>query len=128
MSDISPFTNKPTLRDRQTKQLAYQIYDDRTDELIADIYIHTDDTYSADLIKTTGVLPGIFGWPISGSKPHPESQYILAFLKGRVIPENRDMLDYILEVNNIPYYDWQILIKLNHGRTTDDPYRVESLI
>lgn len=61
-----------------------------------------------------------------GSRPNPDSKVIEAFLKDRVIPENRDYLKHILEANGIYEYNWKELIKLNKGRTTDDPYRVET--
>ena len=35
------------------------------------------------------------------------------------------MLKEILHANNIYKYDWRVLIKLNHGKSVCDPYRVE---
>lgn len=106
--------------------LTYRIYDDTSNSLIANIY-YTAETnyYRADLIKRDGHIPLLFGFPISGSRPNPKSEYIEAFLSSRVIPENRDCLKEILQANNIYEYNWKELIKLNKGRTTDDTYRVE---
>lgn len=42
-------------------------------------------------------------------------------------PENRDMLKEILQANRIYEYDWRVLIRLNHGRVTDDDYSVEAV-
>lgn len=108
------------------ERIVYRIYDDITNELIADIYFNDNtNEYRADLIKKSGYIPTLFGFPISGSRPNPKSEYIEAFLSSRVIPSNRDYIKEILQANNLYEYDWRELIKLNKGRTTDDGYRVE---
>lgn len=109
-----------------TEKLAYKIYDDTSNSLIANIYYTQEtNTYRADLIKRDGYIPLLFGFPEIGSRPNPESQYIENFLSARVIPPNRDFLKEILHLNNLYEYDWKELIKLNKGRTTDDGFRVE---
>lgn len=102
----------------------YEIWDDRTNEHIADIY-YKDNNYTAKLNKFTGYLPVLFGFPIAGTNTNPTSDAIENFLKDRVIPSNRDMLKEILHQNNIYEYDWKELIKLNKGKTTDDFFRIE---
>ena len=102
----------------------YQIWHDRTNEHIADLY-YENGTYRAKLYKFSGGIPTLFGFPEAGTRPDPPSECIEHFLEDRVIPPNRDMLKHILEQNGIYEYDWRVLIKLNKGRTTDDLYRIE---
>ena len=106
---------------------AYSIYEELTGSLVADIYYDKEtDKYRAVLLWHEYPIPIMFGFPEWGSRPNPDSKVIEAFLKDRVIPENRDYLKHILEANGIYEYNWKELIKLNKGRTTDDPYRVET--
>lgn len=107
-------------------KLKYNIVHDITDEMIAHIYFN-GTKYRAELIQKSGDIPVLFGFPTAGTRPDPPSAAIEAFLKDRVIPENRDMLNYILRRNGVYEYDWRHLITLNIGRTTYDPYRVETV-
>lgn len=110
----------------EDRHLAYVIYNDDTNDLIANIYVSDSGEYSTELLSKSKDIPVLFGWPIPGSRPNPESKYILAFLQSRVIPPNRDMLKSILEANHIYEYDWRVLIRLNQGRTVEDHFRVEA--
>lgn len=118
----------------ETDGLAYQIYDDYTHLHVANIYYDSKtNEYRAELLTKINT-PSIFnhyfdseGRAIFGAEPNPESKYILNWLQDRVIPENRDMLDEILHANGLYEYDWRVLIRLNHGRSVDDEYRVEAV-
>lgn len=119
---------------KETHGLAYQIYDDITNEHVANIYYdeHTDKYRAELLVKENS--PYLFNTFIQeegrfgiGERPNPNSKYILYFLQDRVIPENRDMLKEILEANGLYEYDWRVLIRINHGRVTDDDFRVEAV-
>lgn len=87
----------------EDRHLAYRIYNDDTNDLIANIYVSDSGEYSTELLSKSKDIPVLFGWPIMGSRPNPESKYILAFLQYRVIPSNRDMLGSILEANHIRF-------------------------
>lgn len=104
--------------------VTYQIWNDKTNKHIADLY-YQDNKYSAKLLVFNGCIPVLFGFPVGGSILNPTSDAIENFLRDRVIPLNRDMLEEILHQNNIGKYDWKELIKLNKGKTTDDFYRIE---
>ena len=108
------------------KRLAYIVTNDVTEELVAHIYI--DDRtqqYSAELISKTD-RPYIFGIEALGIIiPNPKHGVILRFLQNRVVQPNRQYLSEILESAGMSEYNWRELIKLNKGRRTSDPYRVE---
>ena len=114
------------MNNQSEKRLAYQIYNDTNNNLIANIYIE-NNVYTADLVSTEKPLPILFGFPEMGSRPNPKSEYIENFLADRVIPSNRQNIKQLLEMNGLSEYDWRELIKLNKGRTTDDCYRVETV-
>jgi hypothetical protein len=50
---------------------------------------------------------------------------IIRWLESRVIPRNRQFLREILDMYRIPEWDLDTLLKLNHGRVTDDKFYVE---
>lgn len=114
--------------------LAYKIYNDNNGKHIANIYYEKNtDEYSGELLEKE-MCPMIFctytpgmGRCLYGTEPHPSSDRILNWLKDRVIPENRDMLKEILQANGLYEYDWRVLIRMNHGKCTDDDFRVEAI-
>lgn len=115
-------------------KLLYKIFYYPTNRHLANIYYDKDlDKYEAEIVDYDfDNYPSIF-WKVSDGfthinqkgKPHPESQYILNFLRDRVIPENRDNIKELLLQNGLYEYDWRELIKLNHGKTVDDEFSVE---
>ena len=50
---------------------------------------------------------------------------IIRWLESRVIPKTRQRLKEILFMNKLGYWDLDTLLKLNHGRVTDDKFEVE---
>ena len=116
------------------KKLAFEVYNDYTSKHIFDIYEDENTKeFSVRIIEKTGLptLLCIIDWEnakvIQAARPNPDSECILAWLQDRVIPENRDYLKEILLANGLTEYNWRELIKLNHGRTTDDTFRVETV-
>lgn len=107
----------------------YKIYDDDIDKHVATIYYNqTTKLYNCELIipdKTPLLFARCDGGIHPGECPNPPQECIDFWLRDRVIPENRQMLKEILHANNIYKYDWRVLIKLNHGKSVCDPYRVE---
>lgn len=118
----------------EKSKLVYKVYNDNTHKHIFDIYYSPlTNEYSVELLEKTG-LPILLceidfdtGRVIQAARPNPKSEYILNWLKDRVIPPNRDMLKEILEANGLYEYNWKELIKLNHGRCTDDYFSVEAV-
>lgn len=108
------------------RRLAYIVTNDVTEEIVAHIYFEErTQQYSAELISKTD-RPYIFGIEALGIIiPNPTHDVILSFLQNRVIPPNRQCLSEILESVGMKEYNWRELIKLNKGRRTSDPYRVE---
>lgn len=119
---------------KEADGLAYKIYNDYTQKHIANIYYDSKtNRYRAELLEKN-LCPSIFNTLepggarfIFGSRPNPDSELIITWLKERVIPENRQMLKKILEANGLYEYDWRVLIRLNHGKCTDDDFRVEAV-
>lgn len=109
-------------------KLAYQILDRRNKKLIGNIYVE-DGKYTAELVRNPdeGPIPILFGFPEPGSRRNPPSWAIENFLKSRVIPSNRQLLDKVLESHNMKEYNWKELIKFNQGRSSGDVYMVETI-
>ena len=117
---------------KETIGLAYRVYNDYTNKHVLDIYYNGSE-YSVELVEKTGlpILVNSIDWEnarvIQAGRPNPKSVFIQNWLEDRVIPPNRDMLKEILLANQIYEYDWRVLIRLNHGKCTDDPFRVEAV-
>lgn len=45
---------------------------------------------------------------------------VKAFLKSRVIQEDSQMIDYVLEKLGLKFYNVEMLINITHGQLTDD--------
>lgn len=107
----------------------YKVYDDDKNEHVANLYYNQETKqYSSEITSENNTMI-LFAKLDHGiiwrGDPHPEGIYIENWLKSRVIPENRQMLKEILLANGIHEYDWRVLIKLNHGKSVCDSFRVE---
>lgn len=110
------------------RKLKYQVYNDRTDKLIADIFYDSEtNTYDADLKYYSWDIPILFGRPPFEPTPNPESEYIENFLASRVLPPNRQLIKEMLAETGLYEYDWKEMIKLNKGRSVEDWFRVETI-
>ncbi len=107
----------------------YNIFNDNTHNHVATIiYDRETKEYTSELIigDEAPILWAELNKGIHWGKcTNPEPKYMEAWLKDRVIPENRDMLKDILIKNGVYEYNWRELIKLNHGRTVSDYYSVD---
>lgn len=103
--------------------IEYNIFNDNTNELVGFIHIENGNTYAKRYVNDSPVLFGLFG-----ELENPSEQQIISFLKYRVMPENRQNLHVFLESVGLQEYDLHKLIALNHGRNTDDYFRLERVL
>ena len=104
----------------------YIIKDYHTGQIVAEI-IHnpTTNTYQSILHQEEGNWNypiDLFGYNRDWES---DTETCIDWLKNRVIPQTRQNLRQCLDAHNIACYDYDIMMKLNKGRCTDDNFEVE---
>ena len=87
----------------------YDIIYDVTNVKVGEIYYNPDtDKYRAIRTNKEPLLPTIlFGLPPEIVTEQTNSNWILFWLKDRVIPENRDNIKELLQIAGLDHYDWK---------------------
>jgi hypothetical protein len=97
-----------------------------TDDIVGIIHCDENNYYKVEVL----VSSDRYDFPVDLLGPHrdwgEESQpEIIRWLESRVVPRNRQFLRQMLDAYNIPEWDLDTLLKLNHGRVCDDKFYVE---
>lgn len=103
------------------------IFDNKKEpDIIGIITVENDEIYKCELLCPENR----FDFPIELFGLHRDWEIddkatIIRFLESRVVPRNRQFIDEMLRQNGLDHWELDSLLKLNHGKSTDDKFRVE---
>lgn len=106
--------------------IEYKVINDNTGDVVGLIHLEEGNTYAE---RYSDDVPIIFGLPsLGGWIEKPSEDSILAFLRSRVIPSNRQEVLHFLMSVGMEEYNLHALIALNKGRNSDDYFSLHRVM
>lgn len=104
------------IRNDEVEEAGFVYYDTATKE------------WSVEITNKKDLIPGYLMIAREVNRFTLVGEEAAGFIQERVIPHNRIGIEYILEINGMPYYDPYFFVKLGTGRCVMDDFYFVPLI